>query len=461
MLSALAGEFGVSNGVSFLREFASMKISKLLTVEMFRVDTITPYAKNARKSSRRRDKHLTASIKAFGFASPILTDPELEVIAGHARLEAAKRLGLKEVPIIRLWGLSDDDKKALRIADNRIAELGGWTPELLQIDLQALVDSQFDMEATGFGSIDLDKVLTPDFDLPGEDERPVPATPDVAVSRQSDLWALGKHRLFCGDSTKPESYEALLGVEKADLLLTDPPYNVRIADVVGNGRSKHEEFAMASGEMSADEFSAFLKTVLENVIRQISDGALAYVFADWRMISDLVAVGNQLFDRHMNICVWVKSNAGMGSHYRSAHELVAVFKYGSGTHVNNIQLGRLGRNRTNVWQYDGASAFSKTRGQDLADHPTVKPLAMIGDIIRDATQPGNLVIDPFCGSGTTILAAQLTGRRAAAIEIEPKFVDVTLRRFQERTGVEPMLLPAGTPLSAVRAERGVSKETAK
>ncbi len=385
--------------------------------------------------------------------SPILADEDLNIVAGHGRLEAVKKLGHKDVPVIRLNGLTDAEKKGLRIADNRISEHGGWNVELLQTELQELVDAQFEIEAIGYESIDLDKVLTPVRDFGLEDEASVPPVPLRPLSRLGDLWGLGSSRVYCGDSRDAASFDQVLGGELAELVATDPPYNRPMRAISGNGKAKHKEFQAASGEMSDAEFIDFQRSVFTLVRSHMSEGALVYSFADWRMIADLVHVGRELFDQHLNVCIWVKSNGGMGSFYRSGHEMCAIFKKGKKRHVNNIQFGRLGRSRTNVWHYDGASSFSATRNQDLADHPTVKPIAMLADIIRDASTPGGLILDPFGGAGSTLLAAHLTERRAALIEIEPKFVDVTLRRFQERTGIEPNLLPEGKPLSAVREER--------
>lgn len=425
-----------------------------LVIEIVAVGQLRPYAGNARRHPRRQRRVLVKLMRQNGCVTPLLIDENSEIIAGHARLEAAQHLGWSELPAIRLKGLTTAQKNALRIADNRVAELGAWNEELLQKELQALVDAKFDMAFTGFDPIDLDKILTPPIDPTLEDETPMPPLAVRPVPRAGDIWLLGKHRLLCGDSRDKQSYVQLLQGETAVLLATDAPFNVKInGHVSGNGRVKHDEFAMASGELSRDEFIALLRCIFLNCRNHLCNGALVYAFMDWRSIADLVVLGRELFDRHMNICVWAKRNAGLGSHYRSAHEMIAVFKHGTEPHINNIQFGRLGRNRTNLWQYDGGSGFSKTRAKDLEDHPTVKPLIMMSDIIRDASGPDDLVLDPFGGSGSTLIAAELTGRRAALIEIEPRFVDVTLRRFQERTGIEPVLLPQRIPLSVVAAER--------
>jgi DNA modification methylase len=238
------------------------------------------------------------------------------------------------------------------------------------------------------------------------------------------------------------------------MVITDVPYNVPIAGhVSGLGRKTHDEFAMASGEMSAEQFAEFLRATLGAARDSSRDGSLHYVFIDWRSVAELITLGRELFTEFKNLICWAKPNAAMGSLYRSQHELIAVFKHGRARHVNNVQLGRLGRYRSNVWQYPGASGFSKSRVRDLEDHPTVKPVQLVADAIHDATMPGDLVLDPFGGAGTTLIAAEQVGRRAALIEIEPKYVDVTLRRFYEQSAVEPKLLPDRTTFADVRQQR--------
>jgi DNA modification methylase len=290
---------------------------------------------------------------------------------------------------------------------------------------------------------------------------PLADPPAVPVSQGGDVWALGDHLVAVGDARDAAVYRTLLASRLADLVMTDPPYNVPISGhVSGNGRVTHAEFQMASGEMSKGEFETFLTNVL-SLARNVSrGGSLHYIFADWRMISLLIEVGEELFSRLMNIAVWIKPNAGMGSLYRSQHEMIAIFKHGDAPHVNNIQLGRMGRYRSNVWQYPGASGFSKSRKEDLEDHPTVKPVALIADAIRDASKPGDLILDPFGGAGTTLIAAEVTKRRAALIEIEPRFVDVTCRRFHDHTGIEPVLLPERAPFSVVRSQRNIDQKDA-
>lgn len=420
--------------------------------------SLRPYARNARHHSRRQVKAIAAGMAEFGITNPPLVDEVSEIIAGHGRFEAAQLLKLTTIPIIRISGLSDVQKRALRLADNKLALDSVWNLELLSAELADLTRTDFDITLTGFETIEIDKLTTPSLGIQ-EPDNPLPELPADPVSREGDLWALGDHLLSVGDARDGSVHRKLLGSKLADMVITDPPYNVPISGhVCGKGRISHDEFRMASGEMSKTEFRAFLTTALSQARDVSRDGSLHYVFADWRMIGLLTALGEDLFSSLMNIAVWAKSNSGMGSFYRSQHEMVAIFKNGTAPHVNNIQLGRMGRHRSNVWQYPGASGFSRTRKQDLSDHPTVKPVALVADAVRDATKPGDLVLDPFGGSGTTLIAAELTQRRAALIEIEPKYADVTLRRFQAHTGVEPMLLPDRTPFSLACAERNTNKQ---
>jgi len=414
-----------------------------------------PYERNARVHSRRQIGKIAASISEYGFTNPILVDEHNEIIAGHGRREAAALLGLEKIPAIRVCGLSQIQKKALRLADNKLALDAQWSVEMLAFELDDLTGTDFDVTLSGFDTIEVDKILTPSLDEKALDKA-LPPLPIEPVTRVGDLWQLGDHLLFIGDSRDPSAYRQLLGSQHVALVFTDPPYNVPIkGHVSGNGRTQHSEFQMASGEMLPSEFRAFLSTVLGHCYEWSRDGSLHYIFADWRMIGMLTSLGEDIYSKLMNVAAWIKPNGGMGSFYRSQHELVAVFKKGTVAHVNNVQLGRMGRYRSNVWQYPGASGFSKTRLKDLADHPTVKPVNLVADAIRDASNPGDLVLDPFGGAGTTLLAAEITKRRATLIEIEPRFADVCCRRFQEHTGLEPFLLPDRTPFSMVRTQRAV------
>jgi DNA modification methylase len=409
-----------------------------LQIEQTPINALQPQDRNARTHSKRQIRQIAASIRQFGFNNPILTDDNLHVIAGHGRVEAAKLLGEATVPTVRLSHLSDAQKRAYLIADNALATKAGWDRDILAIEIQGLIDLGFDVELTGFETGEIDLILDDWQEASAE----VTAADQVcecdagpAISQPGDLWCLGSHRLLCGDARSPEAYAKLLGDTKADLVFTDPPYNVRIGGhVSGLGRVQHREFAMASGEMTDDEFTQFLKATLGAAVNASRDGALHYVCMDWRHLFETLSAGRALYGSLLNMCVWNKDNGGMGSFYRSKHELVLVFKVGTACHTNNVELGRHGRNRTNVWDYAGVNTFRHDRLEELAMHPTVKPVALIADAIKDASKQSETILDPFCGSGSTIIAAEKTGRQACGLEIDPKYVDVAVRRWQTFTG---------------------------
>jgi DNA modification methylase len=401
--------------------------------------SLTPDPRNARTHPKKQIEQIIASIKAFGFTNPILVDEAGNLIAGHGRLRAAKDMGLIEVPVIELAGLSDAEKKALRIADNKLALNAGWDKEVLAIELQALIDLEFDTELVGFSLAEIDLVLdeAEEADLDGSDnpEDIVPIIDGEPVTRSGDLWLLGNHRLLCGDTQKSESISRLMGDERADLVFTDPPYNVAIdGNVCGLGSVKHREFAFASGEMNENEFTAFLKSTLGNMSAVMRDGAIAYVCMDWRHMGELLEAGQSCFSELKNLVVWNKSNGGMGAFYRSKHELVFVFKQGTSPHTNSFGLGETGRYRTNVWDYAGISSISADRSDELAMHPTVKPVALIADALKDCSRRGETILDGFGGSGSTLIAAQKTGRKARLIEYDPLYCDTIIRRWEAYSG---------------------------
>jgi DNA modification methylase len=410
-----------------------------LAIQYVSPDRLRPYPGNARTHSRKQLKLIENSIKRFGFINPILVTDDFEVVAGHGRLQAAKSLGMQLVPVVPLSSLSEADKKALRIADNRIAELSNWDRDILAIEYQGLDDLQFDdIEVTGFSLGEIDTILDeasekkPVGPGPEDDVPPVVAAP---VSRTGDIWILGSHRLLCGDARSDADYARLLEGQTADLVLTDPPFNCRIdGNVSGLGKVRHEEFAMASGEMSEAEFTDFLSIFLGCAKTHSRAGAILFVFMDWRHLFELTCAGRQQELVLKNLVVWAKDNAGMGTFYRSKHELVFVFKNPDGGHINTFELGQHGRYRTNVWEYAGVNTFRAGRLDELAMHPTVKPVAMLADAIRDVSKRGSIVLDPFAGSGSSLIAAEKTGRQARCIEYEPKYCDVIVRRWQAYTG---------------------------
>ena len=422
----------------------------LAPIQLVPITSLRPSPRNARKHPKKQIRQIAASITEFGFTNPILVDADGGVIAGHGRLEAAQQLGLAEVPVRCLAHLSPAQVRAYVIADNRLAENAGWDHELLRVELEELADLDFDLQLTGFDTPALDGFLSP---MLADEEEPAPLVSDQPpVSRVGDLWDLGAHRLLCGDSTDPASYERLMDGGKAQVVFTDPPYNVPIAGNVSS-QGRHGEFVMASGEMSSEQFTAFLRTIFSQLVAHSVDGSLHFVCMDWRHLGEMHAAQQGTYAELKNLVVWNKANAGMGSLYRSKHELVFVYKAGTAGHINNIELGKHGRNRTNVWNYAGANTPSKGRAQRLEMHPTVKPVSMIADALQDASHRGGLVLDPFGGSGSTLIAAQNTGRRARLIELDPRYVDVIVRRW-ERLGLGPALVGGSERTFAqVAAER--------
>lgn len=403
------------------------------------ISALRPYARNARTHSKKQVKQIAASISRFGFNNPVLISDDNEIIAGHGRVEAARQLGWTTVPTIALSHLSDRERQAYILADNKLALNAGWDREILAIELQALVDVDFDVELTGFSLAEVDLVLDEHSDAdPDRAEMPedeVPVLRGEPVTRRGDIWMLGRHRLLCGDARVRDDFTALLGDDSADLVFTDPPYNVKIdGNVCGLGSVRHREFAFGSGEMSAAQFIAFLVATLGNASAVMRDGAIAYVCMDWRHMRDLLEAGEQVFTELKNLVVWNKTNGGMGTFYRSKHELIFVFKQGTAEHTNTFGLGDTGRYRTNVWDYAGISSIGAHRSEELAMHPTVKPVALIADAIRDCSRRGEIVLDCFGGSGSTLIAAEKTGRIGRLIEYDPLYCDTIVRRWEKLTG---------------------------
>lgn len=417
--------------------------AKLPTPRLRKPGDLRPAARNARTHSRKQVRQIADSIRAFGFTNPVLVDREGEVIAGHGRLAAAQLLGLEHVPTLCIDWLSKAQQRAYVIADNRLAEKAGWDRGLLALELGDLVQLEFDETLTGFDTAEIELLLDVG-DSANAKDAVARVDEGAAVCRLGDSWKLGRHRLVCEDALDGRSYQLLMGRDKARLVVTDPPYNVPIGGhVSGLGKVRHREFVQGSGELSDREFFEFLSRSLTAMAKVSVQGSLHYVFMDWRHLPDLVAAGRAVHEQWLNLCVWSKNNAGMGSLYRSQHELVAVFRKGRRPHVNNVELGRNGRHRSNVWSYAGTNSFSAEREDALNWHPTVKPLEMIVDIIKDASDRDEIVLDGFGGSGTTLIAAEQCGRRARLLELDPLYCDVILRRFIGASGQMPVLLSTG------------------
>ena len=424
-------------------------------IAMRALGELRPDPRNPRNHPLKQIAKIADSIRRFGFLDPILVDPTGLIIAGHGRLLAARQLGLTAVPTVCAAHLSEIEYRAYRIADNKLADLATWDRDRLRIELESLQEAEFDLSLTGFEIPEIEMILDPGQSL-AEDDGDKQPDPGPAVTRPGDLWSLGAHRLYCGSALEAVSYAALMGAERAAVVFADPPYNVRVnGHVSGKGRARHPEFAMASGEMTQAAFTDFLSTTFAHLVAHSVDGSIHFQCMDWRHMQEMLAAAEGHYELK-NLCVWAKDNGGMGSLYRSQHEMIFVFKAGHAPHRNNVELGKHGRNRTNVWQYPGQNTFHRDRAADLAAHPTVKPLALVADALRDVSVRGDLVLDPFCGSGTTLMAAERTRRQGRGIELDPAYVDVALRRLERLTGEPARLAATGQTFADVASLRAVA-----
>ena len=406
-----------------------------LDITYLPVGALRPYPKNARTHSKKQIRQIADAITAFGFTNPILVDDTNMILAGHGRLEAARLLPMADVPCVRLSSMTEAQKRAYVLADNKLALNAGWDEDLLAEELQALIadDVSFDVELTGFSLGEIDRLVADsapeDAGNPDDDVLPDEQTPRRC--RPGDLWQLGPHRLICGDARDQATIAALMGGERARMVFADPPYNVPIdGHVSGLGKVRHREFAFASGEMSTDAFTDFLTSALRNLATFSMDGSIHFICMDWRHMRELQDAGARVYTELKNLIVWAKDNGGMGTFYRSRHELVFAFKNGTAPHVNTFELGQHGRYRTNVWDYKGVNTMRAGRLEELAMHPTVKPVRMIADAIRDVSGRGEIVLDTFGGSGSTLIAAHKTGRRGYLCEFDPLYCDRIIARYE-------------------------------
>jgi len=429
-------------------------------IEHLPLASLTAYERNARAHSERQITKLASLIRSVGFLVPIIVDEQNVIIAGHGRWAAAKQIGLKQLPVIRAGHLTPHQVQAFRLADNRLGELSTWDEKALALEFKELAAVELDpelLDLTGFETAEIDLCLesldeaAPD----AADALPEPNA-DPTVSRAGDLWLLGAHKLLCGSALDPASYQRLLGGELVRAVWSDPPYNVPVVGhVCGLGQVKHREFAMASGEMSEREFTAFLSDYLILAKNHSLPGALHYACMDAPHALELLTAARQAQLTFKTTCTWAKTNAGMGSLYRQQTEFVHVFKNGGDevAHVNNIQLGKYGRYRTTLWTYPGVNTFRKGRMEDLGAHPTVKPWALVADAIKDCTRPGESVLDCFCGSGTTLIAAEKVGRIGYGIELDPAYIDVAIRRWQALTGKQAVHSETGQTFAQMQETR--------
>jgi DNA modification methylase len=425
-----------------------------LKVELRPVGTLKSAARNARRHSERQIEQVASSIRQFGFTNPLIIDADGTIVAGQARVEAARLLGIEDVPTLALAYLTPAELRAYRLADNKIAANADWDPEILKIELEelSLLDLPFDLEVTGFSTTEIDLELDASPAEAKLEDTPVLERREVSGVERGDLWLLGPHRLLCGDARDPACFAQLMEDSHARMVFSDPPFNVKVDGHVGGlGQTKHAEFAMGSGEMTEAEFTTFLRTAFANAATVSQDGAIHYQCMDWRHMGEMLEAGHSVYSGLQNLCVWAKDNGGMGSFYRSQHELVFVWKVGDAPHLNTVQLGKNGRYRTNIWNYRGATKTG--RDAELAMHPTVKPVTMIMDAIKDTSKRGEIVLDPFGGSGSTLIAAHKTGRHARLIEYEPNYCAVTIRRWQKLAKAEAVLASTGEAFDAVHARR--------
>lgn len=422
-------------------------------IEYLATGSLRPWPTNARTHSKKQVRQIADSITRFGFTNPVLIDQSDMILAGHGRVSGAKFLGMDRVPCLRIENLTAAEKRAYVLADNKLALNAGWDEEILAEELKGLLadDLDFDISLTGFSIAEVDSLVedvapeepgNPDDDaLPGD---------GPSRCRLGDVWQLGPHRLVCGNSLDADTVALLMDGARAQMVFTDPPYNVPIqGHVGGSGAVKHREFAMASGEMTRPEFTAFLRTTFERLVEASVDGSIHFVCMDWRHMTEMLAAGGEVYTEFKNLIVWAKDNGAMGTFYRSRHELIFAFKNGTAPHINSFELGQNGRYRTNVWSYRGVNTLRTGRMDELALHPTVKPVQMVADAIKDVSGRGDIVLDLFGGSGSTLIAAHKTGRRAYLCELDPIYCDRIIRRWEAFAKDEAEMIACGIQSSSI------------
>jgi hypothetical protein len=411
--------------------------SNSLSIESIEIASLRPISRNARRHSAKQLRKVQKSLNRFGHVRPILVTPDLEILDGHLICEALKANGATTVRAIVVRGLSPIEIRALRLMLHRSAEDAIWDEEAVRDELQAILDAGLDLDLSGFETAESDMILHADVPRANvfETGRDIPQTATIAVSQLGDIWVCGRHRIGCGDARDLAFVQRVCGGRVANVAFVDPPYNVPIGGFVsGKGRHRHREFLEGSGEMSPDAFFALLRDALLVLKASSTTNALVYACIDWRHVVELAVAGRACDMKLETICVWVKNNPGMGGIYRNGHEMIVVFRAGPDQPINNVELGKYGRNRSNVFNYPGMASFGADRNELLASHPTVKPITLISDVLRDVTKRGDLVLDTFLGSGSTMMAAEETGRACCGVELDPLYVDVAIRRWQRATG---------------------------
>ncbi len=427
--------------------------SPKLRSERWPLDRLKDADRRTRRTSPAQLERVTRSVSQFGVVKPVIISTEGKIIDGHNLVEVARRMGLAEIECVIIEHLSKEELRLARLALNRIQETGEWDLDELSDEFEELQALDFDLTLSGFGAAEMDLLLDQGTALAGLDDG-VPAKPKAAVSQSGDLWLLEQHRLLCGDALDPANYGLLLAGRQIDCAFSDPPYNIKIEGVVsGLGKKKHKDFAMGVGEMTDDQFRTFLADYLKRCKEHASPGAVIFACMDWRQVDLLMFAGRDAGLLRINKAIWNKGTGGMGSLYRSAYEEVVVFCTEPSSATNNVLLGKTGRNRTNVWTYAGANRKGSSAGKALGDHPTPKPVELVADALLDVTRRGDLVFDPFMGSGTTLIAAEATGRIACGIDLDPGYVDVTIARWQQMTGKQAVHARLGKTFGELSEER--------
>jgi DNA modification methylase len=423
-----------------------MRLSNSLVVQRVAVDALTPSSAPVRRHPKKQLAKVRKSLEAFGQVTPILVSSNWEIIDHELVWLALKEIGATHVDAIVVADKSPSELKALRLVLNRTALDAQWDEQNLRSVLEQLVEVDFDLDLTGFDAPEIDHYLNLDAPQANVEENgsDIPPVGTTAISKQGMIWTLGDHRVGCGSATDLAFVSHMLNGKIADCSFIDPPYNIKVDGfITGKGRHRHREFVQGAGEMSADEHFGLLKQSFLVLKESCTPKALVYACIDWRHVMEMTVAGRACDMPLYTICVWTKTNGGMGGIYRNAHELVCVFRAGTEQPLDNVELGRHGRNRTNVWSYPGMSSFGKERDQLLGLHPTVKPVAMIADVLRDVTKRREIVLDTFLGSGSTLMAAQETGRICCGVELDPLYVDVTIRRWQKATGRDAVIVETG------------------
>ncbi len=424
------------------------------------IEQLKPFHNSVRTHSARTLKKLRSNVERLGLQQPLLVDERCVIIDGHARLEAARSLGFSELPVIVVQGLTPDEIRALRLAVNRLPQDARLDADKLRDEIEALIAIDFDIDLTGYDAVEIDNVLEIDSQseavVDGENMQPDREVPPA--SSPDDIWICDRHRVMCADCRDIDANRRLMSGQVAKMMFADPPYNVKIDGHVTSG-GRHREFAVASGELSEAEFISFLTAYLTAATSVLEDGAVAFSCIDWRHICEHLIAARRAELSLLNVAVWVKTNLGLGSFYRSQHELVLVLKNGKAPHRNNIEHGKNGRTRSNVWNHRGMNSFSADRDELLAAHPTVKPVPLVADAIRDVSRRGDIVLDPFLGSGTTLIAAEETGRKCFGMEIDPAYVDLAVTRWQGLTGKDARCEATGQVFDE-RQEKSMSAPSA-